>query len=453
MIKNSLPFVLVLLLSGTALSPGQSHPPADSQVKQRLKNFVEKNKRAPGIVVGLIDEKGSRVLAYGNRGTDQASSVDGDTVFEIGSATKVFTTLLLQEMVDRNEVKLDDPIGKFLPPSVKSPSRNGKQITLLDLATQSSGLPRLPDNLMGLRTLMHLDNPYADYTPEKLYEFLASYKLTRDIGSKYEYSNLGMGLLGHVLALKARTNYEALVITRICDPLKMNSTRITLSPELKSRLATGHNAKGKPVSNWDFQTIEGCGALRSTVNDMLKFLAVNMGIDPCSIADAAVKTHIPLRDADLGQRIGLGWHTSTAGIIWHNGGTGGYRSYVGFSPRTHRGVVVLCNSANDVDDLALEILGPAREHQLAKVDPLIYTNYVGKYQLAPGATLTITSEGEKFFAQLTGQEKIEFFPESEADFFCNVVDAQLTFVKDAAGAVTAVVLHQGGYDQKAKKLQ
>src|SRR6266404_2010218 len=184
--RNYFLSVLLLLLSGAASSPAQSPSSTDSQINQRLKNFIEKNKRAPGIVVGLVDENGSRILADGIRGTAETNLVNGDTVFEIGSVTKVFTTLLLQEMVDHNEVKLDDPIGKFLPPSVKSPSRNGKQITLLDLATQSSGLPRLPDNLTGLRALLHPDNPYVYYTPEKLYAFLSSHKLTRDIGSAYE---------------------------------------------------------------------------------------------------------------------------------------------------------------------------------------------------------------------------------------------------------------------------
>ena len=205
-----------------------------------LQQRVEAEKRDVGIVVGIVDEHGSRIVSCGklDNGTDQ--EVNGDTLFEIGSVTKTFTALLLQDMIERGEMKLDDPVAKYLPESVKMPTRNGKEITLLHLATHTSGLPDIPDNLDPKRA----DNPFADYTVEKMYAFLSGYQLTRDPGAKFEYSNLGMGLLGHVIALKAGTNYESLVVDRICRPLKMDSTRITLTPELKARFATGHNQFG-----------------------------------------------------------------------------------------------------------------------------------------------------------------------------------------------------------------
>jgi hypothetical protein len=153
-----------------------------------------------------------------------------------------------------------------------------------------------------------------------------------------------------------------------------------------------------------------------------------------------------------GQKIGLAWHINTDGVVWHNGGTGGYRSFMGFNKKSGRGVVVLANSAGgDTDGLGLSILGPARSHAVAKVDPLVFDEYVGTYKLAPGAIFAIIRDGDHFFAQLTGQQRIEFFPESETGFFCKVVDAQLTFHKDASGKVTHLVLHQNGADQKAPK--
>ena len=151
-------------------------------------------------------------------------------------------------MIERGEVKPDDPVGKFLPPGVKVPSRNGRQITLLDLSMQISGLPRLPDNLAPADPM----NPYADYGAAKLSEFLSHYTLTRDIGEKYEYSNLGAGLLGYALARKAGMSYEELVRRRILDPLGMTSTSITLSADQKKRLAAGYNAGLEPAKNWDF---------------------------------------------------------------------------------------------------------------------------------------------------------------------------------------------------------
>ena len=157
-----------------------------------LQQRVEVEKRDVGMVVGIVDEHGSSIVSYGklDNGTDQ--EVNGDTLFEIGSITKTFTALLLQDMIERGEMKLDDPVAKYLPKSVKMPTRNGKEITLLQLATQTSGLPLFPDNLDPKRA----DNPYADYTVEKLYAFLSGYQLTRDPGAKYEYSERGNGIAG-----------------------------------------------------------------------------------------------------------------------------------------------------------------------------------------------------------------------------------------------------------------
>jgi CubicO group peptidase (beta-lactamase class C family) len=177
--------------------------PTDATVRELLRDCVEQQHRAPGVVVGLLDEHGSRVVAFGSAGSGSDVRLDGDTLFEIGSATKTFTATILQIMIERGEVKLDDPAQKYLPAKVKLPSRNGKQITLLHLATQASGLPRLPSNL----TPKDLTNPYADYTIEQLYDFLSAYSLERDPGEKYEYSNLGMGLLGHILARKSGVDY------------------------------------------------------------------------------------------------------------------------------------------------------------------------------------------------------------------------------------------------------
>jgi len=162
------------------------------------------------------------------------------------------------------------------------PERNGKAITLLDLSTHSSGLPRIPRNLNPKDPA----NPYADYRVDDLYQFLSSYELPRDAGSEVEYSNLGGGLLGHILAHRAGTDYETLVRVRITDPLGMPDTGITLSSSRKRRMATGHNAMLAPVSNWDFATLAGAGALRSSANDMLTFLEAFLGYRETPLAPA-----------------------------------------------------------------------------------------------------------------------------------------------------------------------
>lgn len=336
--------------------------PSDSEIRQILVERIDAQHQSVGIVVGVIGPEGRRLVSYGHLAKNDPRLLDGDTIFEIGSTTKVFTSLLLAEMVKRGQVALDDPVAKYLPPSVQMPERNGRTITLVDLATHTSGLPRLPSN-MGVADRT---NPYADYTVDQLYDFLSKHQLTRDIGSRYEYSNLGGGLLGHVLACRAAKDYEMLVGEKICAPLGMKITAITLTPEMNARFAVGHNAALRPVKNWDLPTLAGAGALRSSVNDMLNFLAANLGYtnSPLDQAmSAMLKTRRPTGVEGL--EAALGWHILTSGgreIVWHNGGTGGYRSFIGFDLKGRIGVVALSNTFTNigVDDIGLQILVSAR---------------------------------------------------------------------------------------------
>jgi D-alanyl-D-alanine-carboxypeptidase/D-alanyl-D-alanine-endopeptidase len=362
-----------------------------------LQQRVEVEKKSAGIVVGIVDEHGTRIAGCGklDNGTDQ--EVNGDTLFEIGSITKTFTALLLQEMIARGEMKLNDPVARYLPESVKMPTRNGKEITLLQLVTHTSALPRNPDNLVTKRA----DHPLENYTLEKLYAFLSSYNLTRDPGARFEYSNLGMGLLGNAIALKAGTNFEALVVDRICNPLKMDSTRITLPAELTSRFAQGHNWLGYVVPSCEFQTLKGCGALRSTANDLLKYVSANLGLTasdltPLMQTGHAVHFQSTLQAASVGGGIGLAWLVVSdpqgRKIVWHGGGTPGFCTFAGFDKTRRRGVVVLSDSWDaDVGVIGMVLLesewhsdGRPKE---TKISSRIHDLYVGQYQLSADFSL------------------------------------------------------------------
>jgi serine-type D-Ala-D-Ala carboxypeptidase/endopeptidase len=458
-------FLLAILafVSGVMAQPAaQSTMPTDSEIRQILVDRIDVQHQSVGLVVGVIGPEGRRVIAYGQLNQGDPRPLTGDTIFEIGSVTKVFTSLLLEDMVQRGEVALDDPVQKFLPASVKMPEGDGRQITLVDLSTHTSGLPRLPTNLKPADP----NNPYADYSVDHLYQFLSGYQLLRAPGSQYEYSNLGGGLLGHVLALRAGMSYEASVRSRICDPLGMKDTRITLTPEMKERFAVGHNQALEPVENWDLPTLAGAGALRSTANDMLTFLAANLGYTKSPLAPAMAAMLKVRRPTGMpGLEIALGWHVRTVDgkeIVWHNGGTGGYRSFMGFDPAARTGVVALSNTFTTigVDDIAMHLLDakaplapPAKQHTQVKVDPKIYDGYVGTYQLAQNFIITITRDGDHLFEQATGQPKFEIFPESERDFFLKVVDAQITFVTDGTGRATELILHQNGRDVHGKRFE
>ena len=420
-----------------------------------------------GIVIGLIDQTGKRwILTAGTAGENEKRPLDADTLFEIGSMTKVFTSALLAEMVQRGEVALTDPVSRYLPATVRVPARNGRQITLADLSTHTSGLPRLPVNM----DPRDPDNPYADYTAQRMYDFLAGYELTRDIGAQYEYSNLGAGLLGHALAGRAGTTYERLLTTRVLAPLGMRATCITVTPALKARFAIGHTSIGYPAEYWDLGALAGAGGLRSSVNDVLAFLAANMAPRGDRLGKAFGTMQAPRHDAGPRQAggpemsVGLGWHirkTADGEIVWHNGGTYGFHAFMGFDRKRHVAVVVLHNSGTVIDDIGFHLIdaaiplsgakaGNATSRREVPVPPAALARYAGEYQLGPLA-MTVTTDGGIFRVRLAGQTAVRAYPESETAFFLKVVDAQIEFTTDAGGAVTGVVLHQNGRDVVGKR--
>jgi CubicO group peptidase (beta-lactamase class C family) len=451
-----------LVVAGLVCGSAIAQVPSDAEIRKILAERVGAENLGSGIVVGVIDANGRRIVAYGSLAKNDNRRLSGDTVFEIGSMTKVFTSLLLMDMARRGELAVSDPVSKFLPESVKVPERSGRKITLADLSTQSSGLPRLPTNLAPKDQA----NPYADYSVQQLYDFLSGYQLTRDIGAQYEYSNLGVGLLGHALSLRAGMSYEELVRKRICDPLGMANTRVTLTTEMKARLAVGHSGSLTPVANWDLPTLAGAGALRSTANDMLVFLAANLGYVKTPLAQAMADEVSIRRPVGGDMEIAYGWHVQNkdgSSIIWHNGGTGGYRTYMGFDPKARAGVVVLSNISTPAgpDDIGRHLLNASYplmkvdapvEHKEITLDAKVFDRYVGTYQMDRYALMNMSREGERYYTQLTGQPKFEVFPESERKFFLKVVDAQLTFDLDPQGAATRVTLRQNENEVVAKRL-
>jgi CubicO group peptidase (beta-lactamase class C family) len=428
------------------------------EIRGILVRRIDQQRQVIGIVVGVTEPNGRRVVAYGNLANGDPRTLDGDTIFEIGSVSKVFTSLVLADMANRKEVALDDPAAKYVPEDVKMPERSGKSITLLDLSTHSSGLPPLPSNFNPKDPL----NPYADYSVDDLYQFLSSYTLSRDPGSEFEYSNLGGGLLGHLLAYRAGTDYESLIGTRITRPLGMPDTGITLSSSMKQRMATGHNAMLAPVANWDLPTLAGAGALRSSANDMLTFLEALLGYKDSPLAPA-MKAMLEVRRPAGQTEIGLGWliySTDGREIAWHNGGTGGFRSFVGYDPTERIGVVVLSN-AGGVDDIGLHLLNPKlplvnpeppRQHTEIHIDPKLLDNYTGRYQLTANLIFEITRDGDRLFAQgfaqVTGQAivlpKFELFAEGENNFFAKVSDSQIAFETGPEGRATSLIMNRAG---------
>ena len=524
------------------------------------------------LVFGVVNGDESAVVGFGT--LDEGKAPNGDTVYEIGSITKTFTATLLAQEILSSRVSLDTPVSKLLP-DFTLPSRDGKQITLGEIATQHSGLPRLPSNLLPKDSA----NPYADYDTAKLKAFLADYKLPRDPAASYEYSNLAFGLLGYAVAQSNHTTYGELMARQIFAPLGMSMSGTSFTDAMRAHLARGHDESGKPTSNWDLDALAGAGAIRSTANDMLRYLKANMGRRHTPLEAAMKFAQQPRADVGKGIRIGLAWMTSDKGIIWHNGGTGGYRSFMGFTADGRHGVVILTNTAAEPDDLGFAVLDPdarltptpkaialpaasldayvgtyklAEKFQSSKfkvqsskfqvrgeetmsstiagkcillvednpddelltiralqifpsapdeffariggisvtferdaqskvnglvvhqngdhaapklnaaelppepkqivVDTAALQDYVGKYQFAFGAVLDVTLSEDQLSAQLTGQSSLPIYPNARDEFFYKVVDARLTYERDAAGKIAAVVLHQNGQDMRAARI-
>ncbi|MFY0630197.1 MAG: serine hydrolase [Flavobacteriaceae bacterium] len=439
--------LFALLISATCIHAQQ----ISDEIKENIKKRVDYGDNS-SIVVALLDGDKVDSFTYGKTALENGTSVNENSVYEIGSISKVFTTILLANEVESGRMKLSDPISKYLPKSVKVPSRNGKEITLKDLATHTSGLPRMPSNFAPAKPM----NPFADYSVDQLYSFLSNYTLTRDIGSKYEYSNYAMGLLGHILELHTGKSYEELIAERITAPHKMSDTKMVMTTKMKAQLAIGHSGTIQ-MPNWDFMTLGSAGGIKSTLNDMIKFIKANM----LKGNKAMQLSHQTAYKGDKDFTIGLGWHYMKTGndekIIWHNGRTGGYTAFTGFIEGTAKAVVVLTNSQESIDDIGLKLLDTSRKIRIPtkplEIENTILESYVGKYELVPTFHIVITKNKGQLFLQATGQSKFQVYPSSENKFFLKVVKASITFNKDEDGKIKSLTLHQGGRDQEAKRLE
>jgi len=341
--------------------------PQDEAIAATVRPYIEKH-QAKGIVVGLVEPDGRRrVLAFGDAG-EGARPLSASSVFEIGSITKTFTGTVLADMVRRGEVKLDDPVARYLPRAVRVPALNGREITLLDLATHTSGLPRLPTGYVS----PDKDNPYAHFDAEHLYAFLQGYELASEPGSKFEYSNLGAGLLGHALARAAGAeSFQTLVADRVIRPLGMSMTDYGRRGALMPWMTKGHDQRGAAAPHFDVSVLAGGGGLNATATDLMTYLDANIGEPTSPLEQAMRDAHRNHRSPRPGIESGLGWMSMKRGtltIVGHNGGTAGYSTYIAFNPDTRAGVVVLANTGGFeyADKIGRDLLDPERHAAASK---------------------------------------------------------------------------------------
>jgi D-alanyl-D-alanine-carboxypeptidase/D-alanyl-D-alanine-endopeptidase len=355
-----------------------------------LQHRGEVEKTDGAIVVGILDEHGSSVIGYGKLDNGTDGEVNGDTVFNIYSSSCTFTALLLQNMVERGEMNLDDPVAKYLPTLVKVPTHNGKPITLRHLVTETSGFPYLTETFEYV-DLKRAGDPFTNLTVNDLYAFVSDYRLTRDPGLVHVHGSVDMGLLGQAMVLKAGTNYEALLSRRICGPLKMDSTRGTLMPEMKSRFAFAHPTRyGYAVPPEDAAIMTPLSGLNSTVNDLLKYVSANLGFTP---------SRLPLLMEQLLVSFPLKLKQEReTGIVESGGGNQFVGPSIIFDKRRNRGVVVLSASgcglyrARTISHYLLESEWQSdRRPTATNLSRQVYRSCVGQYQRAPDYALGLFS--------------------------------------------------------------
>jgi D-alanyl-D-alanine-carboxypeptidase/D-alanyl-D-alanine-endopeptidase len=311
-----------------------------------------------GMVAGLCNMRGQQIVTQGSADGAKDRPLDGDTVFDIGSLTKLFTALALADMVVRGHMAMDDPLGKYLPPEQRVPDFQGKPITLRDVATYSPGLPGWPADMPALSL-----RPFPDYSTDRLYRALSRVILDAAPGTHFVYSNFGYGLLGLALAHRAGMDFESLIVSRICNVLGMDSTRIEPTPDMQARISPGHDQKLARIAGWNMPpAFAGAGAFRSTAHDLLKFLSAALGLKPSPLAPAfaeMMKTKRPTDKPDT--QVAAGWFI-TGGhgdpLIWKDGGVAGYSSFLGYSAADKSGVVVLANGNTGVSKLGKHLLNP-----------------------------------------------------------------------------------------------
>jgi D-alanyl-D-alanine-carboxypeptidase/D-alanyl-D-alanine-endopeptidase len=320
-------------------------PILDRELAPMLDHGLLSKTAGGGIVIGIVGHGPRRIFGYG--------AAKPDSIFEIGSITKTFTGLALAQMVEQGRVSLAEPVRELLPPGTIA--KSGSEITLVDLATHHSGLPRLPDNLD--------PDPeaFSGYNIEKLREFFEKHPALKQGDTKFQYSNFGFGLLGYALAQRAGCSYEQLIKEEVTGPIKLQDTVVSLSADQKKRLIQGFNSALDPVESgeWDYPFFEGAASLKSTAADMLGYLYANMhpatvdsggpaGSPASTLAKAMILDHQPRADVEEQAKIALAWFFNEKLHCYsHGGGTTGYSSEVQFSPEKDRALVVLYNRLDD----------------------------------------------------------------------------------------------------------
>lgn len=355
--------ILVVLLAGAGLFLFAIYRLNNIEDKKDLQRSVDKSAEkfmkdqdAYGLVIGVYKNGRSSITGYGVTEKGGSHTPDSNTLFELASTSKLFTTATLQVLCDRGVLHPDDKIGDLLQGKVQLPPV-AQQTTLRHLATHTSGFPSLPESF--ILKMTDENDPYRALNMQDLYDYLKTCAGKQPEG-KFEYSNFGMGLLGQLLALKTNEDYETLVKKELLLKLGMTATTVTLDSNAAMLLAQGYNEAGNPNPVWTDHVLTGAGSFISNAADMLQFIKANLREAYSPLSASLLKTQEKQGDPETG----LGWILpdrmdrliGTGNVIWHNGMAGGYASYLAIDKTTQCGVIILSNKAVDVTALGIKMI-------------------------------------------------------------------------------------------------
>lgn len=400
--------------------------------------------------IAVVDGGRSELCSFGDARPGVPATPD--TLYEVGSLTKLLTGVLLAEMARTGSVSLEQPVSELVAPAQVPVS--GRPITLVDLATQRSGLPRMPP----LGEPRDALNPYADFDRRHLLEAVERAR-PRPAGQTFEYSNWGTALLGEALAMRAGEPYAGLLTQRVLAPLGMSHSFFAVPPAQRARSAQGHDADGAPRPAWDFDAFAPAGGLRSTARDMARFVAAALSTEG-RLSGALQAAQRPRAAARGENRIGFFFQTRPDGTVWHNGETGGFSSYLALDARRRLGVCALLSTAfvrsDELGDKLLAFAGGAALTPLDVPPTQVLTaaqldEYAGEYELSRDFVIRVFRRAEALNAQATGQPALRLWVAAPDRLYFRSVDAALDFERGADGEISALFLLQGGRRQRAAR--
>lgn len=426
-----------------------------AEIPENVKHEIDQrtaHQLNPSIVVAVYDQGQSDFYVKGLQNKELKTLATTKTVYEIGSISKTYTSLLLAQMVVEEKLQLNDPVESIWPEPFSLKDSNNQAITLKQLATHTSGLPRLPDNLNAFSK-----DPYADYDRIKLLKAVQQLEIKK-AGVSYFYSNFAVGLLGETLAQHKNTSYNALIEKNILQPLNLKQTHMTLETVPEQVKAQGYH-NNWPTSDWQFQALAGAGSIRSSIEDLLAYGVANLNQPEKTLKEAmrlATRIHHKQGPFD----VGLGWHFNADGMLWHNGGTAGFSSIIMIDPNTQKVVAGITNSSPsaNIEDIVLHLMDPTKpmtDHEFpVDIEAAKLTQFTGDFKLMAGdKKIKIIAANDQLYFSAPKQPRQALVYIGNDTFKVKLFNAKLHFKRNENGNITELDFTGWGEPQTYQKVE